>query len=205
MFAEEDQTLYFSTKVLSPETLAFAKSLRDPSPSPLISRDYSDNDKPWSLVSKASSVAAALAVYSTALTDLLIRADELEVTEEDRATFRELLLFISSRSYTTALRTQLCATKQRRLIALQALSLPKDFNGHAVNRLPRDGPFIFGGRFLDAVDSDISMNLRAKEVARGLRPRSFSFRGSRARGGASASSRPSGFRRFASRGRGFTR
>ena len=110
MFAEEDQTLYFSTKVLSPETLAFAKSLRDPSPSPLISRDYSDNDKPWSLVSKASSVAAALAVYSTALTDLLIRADELEVTEEDRATFRELLLFISSRSFTTALRTQLCAT-----------------------------------------------------------------------------------------------
>ena len=38
-------------------------------------------------------------------------------------------------------------------------------NVSAAVRIPRDGEFLFGGKLLESVDSDISMHKRAKEVA----------------------------------------
>ena len=116
-------------------------------------------------MAEASTVAARCAAFATAVTDLLVRADELGVVEEDRVAIREILLLISSRTYSEALRTQLRATHHRRLVALKALDLPKDFHSQAVLRVPRKGPYLFGGHFLQAVDSDISLNKRAMEVA----------------------------------------
>ena len=39
-------------------------------------------------------------------------------------------------------------------------------NISAAVRIPRDGEFLFFGKFLDGIDSDISMHKRAREVGR---------------------------------------
>ena len=161
-------------------------------------------------MAEASTFAARIAAYSTTLTDLLVQADELKVAEEDRVLIRTLLLELASLSYSQALRTQLHATKQRRNIALEALHLERGFNSFAVDRIPREGPFLFGGKLLDAVDSDLVMNKRAMEVAakvksqtRGSQPfRRGSFR--RIRGGRATYTVPTFARgsSFRARGRG---
>ena len=208
-FSEEDDLQFFSEKVLSPDTVAFASSLRDPSinpstTSPLHSRDFTQRDKALGSIAEASIVAARCAAYSTALADLLAQADLLEVEEDDRRTIADLLVLISARSFTEAMRTQLRVTHLRRTCALGALNLPKDFNSSAVLRVPREGPYIFGGDFLSAIDSDIDMNKRAREVARRIKPRYQPYRRLPSRGGSVTSSRAAGsFRR--SRGRGFSR
>lgn len=206
-FSDEDELQFFSEKTIAPDTLAFAQSLRDPSSvSPLHSRDFVQLDKAWASVSEASLVAARCAAYATALSDLLAQADILEVEEEDRRAIAELLVHISARSFSEAMRVQLRVTHNRRLAALRALNLPKDFDCSAVSRVPREGPYVFGGHFLSAIDSDISMNKRAQEVANRVKPRSNSFRRFSSRGGSrNTFSRFTGSARQRSRGRGFSR
>ena len=66
--------------------------------------------------------------------------------------------------------------------------------------------YLKSGHFLSAVDSDISMNNRAREVARRIKPRLSSFRRFTARGeGSVTSNQPTGSARSRSRGRGFSR
>ena len=91
-FGEDDQTRFFSSQSLEVETVAFARSLKAPDSNPLTSKDYRLQDKSWAYVSEASAFAARLAAFSTALVDLLIRADELEVSEEDKGSIHALLL-----------------------------------------------------------------------------------------------------------------
>ena len=86
------------------------------------------------------------------------------MSEEDRASIRAILIDLSALNFSQATRIKLHATTRRR-------HLPHDFNEHAVNQIPRTGPLVFGGKFLEAVDSDLDMNKRAKEVADRLRPR----------------------------------
>ena len=84
----------------------------------------------------------------------------MEVEEDDRRTIAVFLVLFSARSLkkkkknSEAMRTQLHVTLLRRTCALGALNLPKDFNSSAVLRVPREGPYIFGGFFLSAFDSD---------------------------------------------------
>ena len=204
-FSDEDEQLFFSDKSFAPDTIAFATSLRDPSAScPLRSKDFASADRALASVAEASTLAARCAAYSTALADLLVQADVLEVVEDDRRTIRDLLVRINARTFSESLRAQLRATHFRRLAAFKALNLPTEFNSSAVTRVPRDGPYVFGGQLIPAVDSDISMNTRAREVARRVRPRP-SFRSLSARGGPASSSHSSGSFRFRSRGRGFSR
>ena len=176
--------------------------MKAPLPNPLQSKEYRSQDKGWRFVAEASAFAARLAAFSTALLDLLIRADELEVSEEDKVSIRAILIELSALNFSQAARIKLHATTRRRHLALDSLSLPKDFNEQAVDRISRDGPQVFGGKFLEAVDADLSMNKRAKEIADRLRPRQSDFQ--RFRGGRS-SSFPSGRRRFRSRAGGRSR
>ena len=148
-----------------------------------MSKDYRLHDKSWRFVSEASAYVAQLAAFSTALVDLLIRADELEVSEEDKDSVHALLLDLSALNFSQAARMKLHATTRRRHLALSSLKLPKDFNEHALDRISRVGPQIFGGKFLEAVDSDHTMNKRAKEVSDRFKTRQKSdlrsFRGGR--------------------------
>ena len=176
--------------------------MKAPSVNPFHSKEYRTADKGLRFIAKASSYAARLAVFSTVLLDLLIRANELEVTEEDRVAICSIVMEISALSFSQSVRIQLHTTQQRRLLALETLNLPKDFNGHAVDRIPSEGRHIFGGKFLEAVDSDFSMNKRAKEVADRFKSRrSDSFR--KFRGGRFANFPSTGrFRGSHPRGRG---
>ena len=182
-FGEDDQTRFFSSQSLEVDTVAFARSLKAPEPNPLASKDYRLQDKSWAYVSEASAFAARLAAFSTALVDLLMRADELGVTEEDKGSIHALLLDLSALNFSQAARIKLHATKHRRYLALDCLKLPADFNNHAVDRIPRAGFQIFGGRFLEVVDTHLMMNKRAKDVADRFRKRQKpdlrSFRGGR--------------------------
>ena len=174
-FDEEDQSRFFSPQSLAADTEAFGRSLKAPLPNSLQSKVYRSQDKGWRFVAEASDFAARLAAFSTALLDLLIRADELEVSEEDRVSIRAILIDLSALNFSQAARIKLHATTRRRHLALDSLSLLKDFNGQAVDRISRVGLQVFGGKFLEAVDSDLSMNKRAKEVADRLRPRQSVF------------------------------
>ena len=89
-FREEDQSRFFSPQSLASDKEAFGRSLRAPRSIPLQSKEHHSQDKSWRFVAEASAYAAWLAAFSTALLDLLIRADELEVSEEDRVSIRAL-------------------------------------------------------------------------------------------------------------------
>ena len=156
-FGGDDQTRFFSSQSLEVDTVAFARSLKAPEPNPLTSKDYRLQDRSWAYVSEASAFAARIAAFSTALVDLLMRADELGVTEEDKVSVHALLLDLSALNFSQAARIKLHATKRRRHLALDCLKLPTDFNNHAVDRIPRAGAEIFGGKFLEVVDSDLMM------------------------------------------------
>ena len=154
-FGEDEHMRFFSPQTLAPVTEAFGRSLKAPDANPLVSKDYRLLDKSWQFVSEVSAFAARLAAYSTALVDLLIRADELEVSEEDKASVHGLLLDLSALNFSQASRVKLHATKRRRHLALSSLKLPKDLNENAVDRISCVGPRIFGGKCLEAVDSDL--------------------------------------------------
>ena len=93
------------------------------------------------------------------------------MSEEDKGSIRAILLDLSALNFSQAARIKLHATKRRRHLALDCLKLPKDFNDQAVDRVSRAGPQIFGGKCLEAVDTDLTMNKRAKEVADRFKPR----------------------------------
>ena len=155
---------------------------------------------------RASSLAGRLAIYAAALTDILIRAVELEVSEEDLASVRALILEISAMQFSQAARLRLYATDRNRALTLNSLGLTDRMNLSAAVRIPRDGEFLFGGKLLDGVDSDISMHKRAREVAgRIAKPRfRYASRGQRFHPVTSFSSRGRA-QPFRARGRGFRR
>ena len=78
LFTEPDQSRFFGPKKLAPDIIAFADSLRDPASankSPLESKVYKQESSPWVFMSHASSLAGRLAIYSAALADILVRAE----------------------------------------------------------------------------------------------------------------------------------
>ena len=120
-FDEEDHSRFFSPQSLATDTEAFGRSLKAPLPNPLLSKEYRSQDKGWRFVAEASAFAARLAAFSTVLVDLLIRADELEVSEEDKVSIRAILIEISALNFSQAARIKLHATSRRRLLALESM------------------------------------------------------------------------------------
>ena len=118
-------------------------------------------------------MAVRLAIYSAAFTNILFRAVELEVSEEDLITVRALILEIFTMQFSQTARLRLFATDRNRTITLYSLGLIDRMNISAAVRIPRDGEFLFFGKFLDGIDSDISMHKRAREVAGRIAKPSF--------------------------------
>ena len=86
---------------------------------------------------------------------------------------RALILEISAMQFSQAARLRLFAIDRNRHLTLNSLGLRDRMNVSAAVRIPRDGEFLFGGKLLESVDSDISMHKRAKEVAGRLASRAF--------------------------------
>ena len=168
LFNEPGQSHFFGPKRLVPDTITFADSLRDPASatkSPFDAREYKRDSFPWSFILNASSLAGQLAIYSTALADILCRAVELEVSEEDLVTVRALILELSAMQFSQVARMQLFAISHSRNVTLRAMGLHDRLNVSAAVRIPKDGEYLFGGKLLESVDTDINMHKRAKEVA----------------------------------------
>ena len=159
----------FGPKRLAPDTIAFAGSLRDPalsaSKSPFETREYKKGAFPWAFMSSTSSLNCRLAIYSAALADLLIRADELEVSEEDAVTIRALILEVAAMQFAGAARMRVFALTQHRNLALDTMGLRDRLDVSAAVRTPKDGKFLFGGKLFEGVDTDLSMLKRVREVA----------------------------------------
>ena len=75
---------FFSPLSLAPDTEAPGHSLKAPLAFLFLSKEYRSHGYGWRFFAEASAYAFRLAAFSTALVDLLFRADELEVTEEDK-------------------------------------------------------------------------------------------------------------------------
>ena len=78
-------------------------------------------------------------------------------------TVRALILEIFTMQFSQTARLRLFATDRNRTITLYSLGLSDRMNISAAVRIPRDGEFLFFGKFLDGVDSDFSMHKRARE------------------------------------------
>ena len=66
--------------------------------------------------------------------------------------------------FSQAARMRLFATSHCRNITLSTMGLRDRLNVSAAVRIPRDGEYLFGGKLLDSVDTDVTMHKRAKEV-----------------------------------------
>ena len=128
------------------------------------------------------------------------------MSEEDVVTIRALILEVSAMQFSGAAHMQLFAIGQHRNLALDTMGLRDRLNVSAAVRIPKDGEYLFNGRLLDSVDTDLSMNKRVKEVSSRLaKPRrEDAFRRTRTRPYTSFSSQGRG-RSFRARGRGFSR
>ena len=167
-FAQPHSEKFFDTEGPSPELLALGASLS--SPNAFTTPSFRKEDKKWMFMSDAARFSAKLAVFQAALIDLLSRADDLGVTSEDRAIILALLLSIAEQSCSQALSFTFFAFENRRLLALTSLGLQKSVSSVAVKTLPLEGPHLFAGHFLEAVDSEISMHKRAFDLAAKLKP-----------------------------------
>ena len=96
--------------------------MKAPLPNPLQSKEYRSQDKGWRFVAEVSAFAARLAAFSTALLDLLITADELEVSKEDKVSICAILIELSALNFSQAARIKLHATTRTRHLALDSLS-----------------------------------------------------------------------------------
>ena len=104
-----------------------------------------------------------------------------------------------------AARMRLFASSHYRNLTLSTMGLQDRLNVSAAVRIPRDGEYLFGGKLLDSIDTDISMHKRAKEVASRLaKPRHVDdLRKQRPR--ATSFSSHGRWQSFRARGRGFGR
>ena len=82
-------------------------------------------------MSEAARFSARLAVFQTALIDLLSRADDLGITSEDRAVIHALLLSIAEQSFSQALSSMFFTFDNRRVLALSSLGLQKSVDSVA--------------------------------------------------------------------------
>ena len=108
--------------------------------------------------------------------------------------------------FSQAARMRLFAISHSRNVTLSTMGLRDRLNVSAAVRIPKDGEYLFGGKLLESVDTDITMHKRAKEVASRLaKPRRVdNIRRQRLRQFTSFSSRGRS-RPFRARGRGFGR
>ena len=123
----------------------------------------------WAIISQLTRSVSRLSVFSVALSNLLVRAEELGITPEDRAHIQNLLLKISQYLFSQASRSSTAVFRERRQLAFNKLGFDKQADGSFVESLPFHGPFLFAGKLLDSVDQQISMHKRAAALASQVR------------------------------------
>ena len=159
---------HFVTEVPSPGLLALGDEAV--SGNPLKTKSFRSEDARWKFVSTASRFSLRLAAFSTALSDLLCRADELGVSADDRRAIADVLAAISEQLFSQSARAASFSVVQRRRIALSALGLERFADRFSAESVPIHGPFLFGGKFMEVVDEELVMQKRASDIARKVAP-----------------------------------
>ena len=183
--ADDESWSHFDLEAHSPELLALADEC--PAGNPLKSKSFRSDDARWKFVSSASRHSLRLSAYATALSDLLCRADELGVSLEDRQSVSAILASVSKTLFSQSARVVSHSVQQRRRLALSALGLEKYSDHFSSRSVPIRGPFLFDGKFMEAVDEELSMHKRASDIAPRLAPLTS--------GGAFKRANPSPFKR----------
>ena len=168
--ADAESRSHFYLEAHSPELLALADEC--PTGNPLKTKSFRSDDAHWKFVSSASRHSLRLTAYATALSDLLCRADELGVSPEDRRTVSAILVSISETLFSQSARvvSHSVVSHSVRRLALSALGLEKYTDHFSSRSVPIHGPFLFAGKFMEAVDQELSMHKRASDIARRLAP-----------------------------------
>ena len=166
--ADTESRSHFDLEVHLPELLALGDEC--PAGNPLKSKAIRTEHTRWKFISSASRFSLRLAAYSTALSDLLCRADELGVSAEDRRSISDIVAAISENLFSQTARVVSHSVRQRRRLALSALGLERFANHFSTRSVPIRGPFLFGGKFTEAVDQELSMHKRASDIARRVAP-----------------------------------
>ena len=109
-----------------------------------------------------------LAAYSGALSNLLAQANELGVTQEDRASLCSLLVSISEHSWSQTTRTALYTTRLRRINTLQAMGFSGQNAEEIFGSIPYEGPYLFAGHAILVFDDECAYRKRADETAKHL-------------------------------------
>ena len=125
-FVSSDQDKFFRAKELSADTRAFAASISADKPNPLTRADYKVKDTQWRQVEQASSLGQRLAIYSIAISDIISRAAELQVLEEDLRVAHDVIYMINVLSLSTASLVHHHAINRRRELVTDALSLNRE-------------------------------------------------------------------------------
>ena len=100
--------------------------LRGPyvNPYPLLLPQFKKEDARWRVISSSAQTSLRRTTYSTALLDSLARAEEHQVSEEDRTNIGTILITISELSFILSdAYLGFYATRQRRKLALSTLGL----------------------------------------------------------------------------------
>ena len=82
-FSKDASEKFFNTEKASPELMALGASLAESNP--LKAKAFREEDMRWARMSQLSRSVSRLSVFSVALSDLLVRAEELGIIPEDRA------------------------------------------------------------------------------------------------------------------------
>ena len=106
-----------------------------------------------------------LAAYGGAIASLLARADDLQVSPEDRQALMEVLLDLSEASWSQATRTALYSTRQRRTTALETLGFAHRDAVQIGRSIPFEGPHLFAGQAIKIFDDECAYRKRADETA----------------------------------------
>ena len=105
---------------------------------PLRSKTFKIDDIRWKFVSASVRHSLYLSAYSTALSDLLCRADKLTVLLEDRAAIAFIFTSFSETLFSQSAQTTFHAVRQRH----------RPTQDHfLMQSVPMQGPFLFVGRF----------------------------------------------------------
>ena len=90
LFQPGDTAKYLAPEKLSPELLALGEHVAQGNP--LRRKAFLDEDKCWMHMSSLTRSSMRLAAYAGALTNLVVQADDLRVSQEDRALLSSLLV-----------------------------------------------------------------------------------------------------------------
>ena len=101
-FTPDTTEQFFKTESLSNDLLALGASMSNPNP--LLLPQFKKEDARWKVVSSSARTSLRLATYSTALLDILTRAEELQVSEDDRTNIGTIFITISELSFVQATR-----------------------------------------------------------------------------------------------------